>query len=114
MASLLTVNSAAFIGPTDVLGQFETTSISVVQVGVNVAAVAGTSPSMQLYFEILGADGVWYAVWKPTAVTAAGQQITTLGPGCATAAVLGVQARLRAVISGTTPSFTLSADVHGH
>jgi hypothetical protein len=114
MANLAAIQPGQVTHATTVVGPFSTAAVTNVQVGVNVTAVAGTSPSLSLFFEVLGADGVWYAVWKPTAVTAAGQTVTTIGPAAATGAVFSAEGRLRLALSGTTPKFTLSADVHGH
>lgn len=111
MAILASISSGAV--STETIAQFSTAAISTIQVGLNVTAVAGTSPSLQPYLEVLGADGIWYAVWKPTAITAAGQTVESIGPGCASEAVFDAEARLRLEVSGTTPSFTLSASVHG-
>ncbi len=113
MAFLLTIPQGTVVTG-EVVHEFTTSSLSNVMVGINVAAVSGTSPSLRPYFEVLGTDNVWYEVWKPTALTAVGQLVTTIGPGSATGAVLGVQARLRFEVTGTTPSFTLSASVNGH
>lgn len=83
-------------------------------VDVNVSAVAGTNtPSMTLYVDRLGADGVWYPIYTSSAVTAAAVVSTSLGRGAATNATFGATARLRWVITGTTPSFTFSASIVG-
>lgn len=111
-ATLATVPSAAITAPETVV-PFNTPAVTYVQVGINVTALSGTTPSLQAYLEVLGSDGVWYQVWKPSAITAVGQTVTTLGPNAATGAVWSNQARLRLELTGTTPSVTLSADVHG-
>lgn len=83
-------------------------------VDVNVTAVSGTSPTLTVFLERLGADGVWYPIWSPTVINAAGQTSTSVGPGCATAAVLTNQVRLRWVIGGSaSPSVTFSASIIG-
>lgn len=84
-----------------------------IAVDVNVSAVSGTSPSLSLFLERLGGDGVWYAVWSPTAITAVGAASTSVGPGCATQEVLTNQIRLRWAITGTSPSFTFSVSIVG-
>lgn len=82
-----------------------------IAVDVNVSTVSGSTPSMTLYLERLGADGVWYEAWSSSAITAAGQTSTSIGPGCATAQVLTGSIRLRWAITGTSPSFTFSASI---
>ncbi len=86
-------------------------AVSTAAVDVNVTAASGTSPTLAFFLERQGADGVWYPVWSPAAVTAPGQLSTSVGPGCATAEVLTGSIRLRWTVGGTTPSFTFSASV---
>ena len=88
-------------------------AIQALAVDVNVSAASGTSPSLTLILERLAADGNWYQIWSPTAITAAGTASTSVGPGCATAQVFTQTIRLRWVISGTSPSFTFSASIVG-
>ncbi len=113
MAFLVTIAPGTVVY-SERIEQFSTASLSMVQVGINITAVSGTSPTLQPYLEVLGSDGVWYEVWKPSALTATGQTFATLGEGQSNGAVFAAQARLRFEVTGTSPSFTLSADVHGH
>ena len=110
---LLTVPPAVVTQSTVLGGPFPCLAYATMAVDVNVSAVSGTSPSLQLALQRRGDDGVWYPVWTPSAVTAAGVASTSVGPGCATAAVLTDQARLLATVTGTTPSFTVSVSVVG-
>lgn len=82
-------------------------------VDVSVTAVSGTSPTLTLFLERQGLDGIWYAIWSPTAITAAGVASTSVGHGLATAQSITGTIRLRWVIGGTTPSFTFSASITG-
>lgn len=82
-------------------------------VDIGVTAASGTSPSIAFFLERQGADANWYAVWSPTALTAAGTISTSIGPGCSTAEILTNTVRLRWEISGTSPSFTFSASIWG-
>ncbi len=95
-------------GNTDPL---QTGPLYTLAVDVNVTAASGTSPTLALFVDRLGADGNWYAIWSPTAVTAAGTLSTSIGPGCAVAEVPTDNIRLRWVLGGTTPSFTFSASI---
>lgn len=111
-ATLGTITSQAVTAAETVVA-LSTPAVSTVMVGINVTAVSGTTPSLQPYLEVLGSDGVWYQVWKPSAITAAGQTVAVIGPDTSSPAAWTNQARLRLEVTGTTPSFTLSADVHG-
>ncbi len=82
-------------------------------VAVNVSAVAGTTPTLTLAVDSLGADGVWYTLWTSAAMTAVGQTIASLGVEAATNMAFGTSVRLRWTIGGTTPSFTFSASITG-
>lgn len=82
-------------------------------VDVAVTALSGTSPSIAFFLERQGADGNWYAIWAPTALTAVGTASTSVGPSCSTAEVLTNTLRLRWVLSGTNPSFTFSISIWG-
>jgi hypothetical protein len=113
MASLVTVSPGTVLTNAEEVYAFGTSNLSTLQVGINVAAVGGTSPSLQAYLEVLGTDGVWYPVWKPAAITAASQVVAGVGPGLTNGAVLSYSARVRLELTGTTPSFTLSLSVHG-
>lgn len=115
MAVLLTVPSAQRSHATTVLGTFALGFASNVEVGINVTAKSGTSPSLQPYLEQLGSDGVWYAIWKPSAITTTGQTVASIGSASKTfPAVLSGQGRLRVTIGGSaTPKFTFSAVVVG-
>ncbi len=94
-------------------GQVQTGPLYTLAVDVNVTAASGTSPTLALFVDRLGADGNWYPIWSPTALTAAGQLSTSIGPGCAVAEVPTNNIRLRWVLGGTSPSFTFSASIIG-
>lgn len=82
-------------------------------VDVNISAVSGTTPSMTLYVDRQGADGVWYTIYTSAAQTAVGTVSTSIGVGAATNSAFGDVARLRWAITGTTPSFTFTASIKG-
>jgi len=83
-------------------------------VAVNVTAVAGTTPTLMLAIDSLGADGVWYTgLWTSVSITAAGQTIASLGVSATTNVAFGATVRLRWTIGGTTPSFTFSVSIIG-
>lgn len=115
MAVLLTVPSAQRSHATTVLGTFPVGFAANVEVGISVTAKSGTTPSLQPYLEQLGSDGVWYPIWKPSAITATGTTVAAIGSSSKTyPAVLSGTGRLRVTISGSaTPKFTFSAVVIG-
>ena len=113
MAYLVTVPPGTVVTSEEIY-PFATPAVSAIMVGIDVTAASGTSPSLQPYLEIEGTDGVWYEVWKPTAITAAGQTVATIGADEANPAVFAANARLRFEVTGTTPSFTLSVSINSN
>ena len=109
--NLLILESTAYTASGNAPAVSVPLAVSTLAVDVNVTAASGTSPTLQLVLERQGADGIWYAVWSPTSITAVGTASTSVGPGCATAASLTGAIRLRWVVGGTTPSFTFSASI---
>lgn len=111
-ATILDLASTAYTASGN-SGPLQTGPLYTLAVDVNVTATSGTSPTLTLFLDRLGADGNWYPIWSPTAVTAAGVVSTSVGPGCATAEVPTNNIRLRWVLGGTSPSFTFSASIIG-
>ena len=80
--------------------------------GIDAVFITGTgTPTITFFLERQGADGNWYPIWSPTAITTTGITSTSVGPGCATDAVVTENIRLRWTVSGTTPSFTTSISI---
>lgn len=111
-ADILTLDSQVYT-TSGVTAPLAIGPLTTLAVDVDVTAVSGTSASMSLFIERLGTDGHWYPIWSPTAITAAGVTSTSVGPGCATAAVVTSTIRFRWAVTGTTPSFTFSASIIG-
>lgn len=89
-------------------------NLSELAIGVNVTAVSGTSPTLNLYLDVIGADGVTYeGIWASAQVTAVGQVTASVGAGLATNQAFGSVVVFRWVVGGTTPSFTFSASILG-
>lgn len=83
-------------------------------VDLNVTAVAGTTPSIQIKIDRLGADGVWYNIYTGTAVMAAGTQSVNIGVGASTNVAFGANIRVTEVIAGTAgQSVTRSLSIIG-
>ncbi len=80
---------------------------SIVDVQVNVTAVGGTTPSLQVFIDA-SCDGgaTWTQIAAGTAITAVGNQMFSVGIGSANNAGLGNQIRARYTLTGTTPSAT--------
>lgn len=80
----------------------------------NITNITGSgTPTLTLFLERLGADGVWYPIYTSSAITAQGKVSTSLGYGQAAQGSFGLTVRVRWTISGTTPVFTLSASIIG-
>lgn len=82
-------------------------------IDANITAVAGVNPTLQLFLDRKGADNIYYPIWQSVTFTATGQASTSVGAGLSIAQSFGSTVRLRWVISGTNPSFTLSASIIG-
>ncbi len=74
---------------------------------INCTAVAGAG-TVTFFVERQGADGNWYPIWSPAAISGAGVTSTSIGPGCATAAVLTGTLRCRWTIGGTSVTYSVS------
>lgn len=84
-------------------------------IGINVTAVSGTTPSMTAFVEGLDeASGVWYPVLQSAPITSTGFTLLSIYHGIAVvanqsaSAVLPATFRVRWAITGTTPSFTFT------
>jgi hypothetical protein len=82
-------------------------------VDINVSAASGTTPTLDIFVERLGQDGVWYTMYHPTQITGVIQVSVSLGPGD-TAAAPTQTLRVRWAVGGTGPSFTFSMSMVGH
>lgn len=82
-------------------------------IDVNVTAISGTSASYQLIVNRKGMDGVYYTIYKGTAVTANGQISLSLGRGMAQNVSFGKEIQIQEVLAGTNPSVTRSISVIG-
>lgn len=92
---------------------FDTSRKSRVAIDVSLTAVAGVTPSLRLFLDRMGADGLWYPIWTGPAMTAAGTASTTVGQGMTVGQSLAASCRLRWELTGTGASATFSASVVG-
>jgi hypothetical protein len=82
-------------------------------IDINVSAITGTTPTLDIYLDRKGADGVYYQIWHATQVTAVGAVSTSVGLGAPVNHSLGMIVRLRFALGGTTPAATLTRNVVG-
>ena len=103
------------LGSTTLTANVVSSNISVqyehISLFVNVSAVSGTSPTLNVYLDTLGGDGVWYTIASSPQITAVGQTILSIGPGLSNQNIFNYLVRVRYVLGGTTPSFTLSVSM---
>lgn len=90
-----------------------TGTFSEVALDLNLSALTGTTPTVDVYLDRKGADGVYYQIFHATQLTAAGTVVTSVGMGAATNHSCGLFLRLRIVVGGTSPLATFSASVVG-
>lgn len=83
-------------------------ALTQILVDVNVTSVRGTTPSMAFFLERLGGDGLWYPMFSPTALTAAGVISGNIGPGMATNVCFSGKARLRWTVGGAALATTVA------
>lgn len=110
-----TLASTTTSGSTQNSGDLTVGSYTEIALDINTTAQAGTNPTIQLFYERKGADGIYYVIWQSAVLTAATNTLSTsIGAGMAYNQSLGVTGRLRWVVGGTaTPTFTMSINVQG-
>ncbi len=90
-----------------------------ISLDINITAQSGTGPTIQFFYERKGAEAspVYYPLWQSAVFTSSvslpNPISTSIGAGMAYNQSLGLTGRLRWVIAGTTPSWTLSANIYG-
>jgi hypothetical protein len=95
---------------------------STIAVDVNCTNQQGTSPTLEIFVDRLGADGLTYFnMWDSTAISVSSassgspvQIKRSIGPGCATTEEIGASGRVRWQIGGSsTPGAQFSISVQG-
>jgi hypothetical protein len=94
---------------------------STIALDVNVTNQQGTSPTLEIYVDRLGADGVTYfniydsgAFSVSTASTTAIPKSASIGPGCTYAQELGASGQVRWAIGGSSsPGAQFSISLQG-
>ncbi len=107
--------STATSGSTQNSGDLTVGPYTEVSIDINTTAQSGTNPTIQLFYERKGADGIYYVLWQSAVLTAAANTLSTsIGAGMAYNQSLGATGRVRWVIGGTaTPTYTMSINVQG-
>src|SRR5258708_3672271 len=102
-------------GSTQNSGDLTVGAYTEISLDINTTAQAGTSPTLQIFYERKAADGIYYVLWQSAVLTTATNTMSTsIGAGMAYNQSLGVTGRLRWVVGGSaTPTFTFSASIQG-
>lgn len=87
--------------------------IDVIAIDIVITDVAGTSPTLDTTVERRDANGNWHVIHTFAQAAAAGVRSVSIGPGASVGAVLTGAVRLRHVVGGVTPSFTLATSIVG-
>lgn len=102
-----TVTANTVNAVTGATGPFDVSQVGSCMVVVNVDTVTGTSPSLGIFLDAQDDLGDWLQVSQATNISGAAQTAAGVvyGIAPATGYILTARARLRWVVSGTTPSF---------
>ncbi len=86
-----------------------------ISIDITTTAQAGTSPTIQFFWDRKGVDNQYYPIWQSSSLTLASNAVSTsVGPGLAYNQSLGATGRLRWVVGGTaTPTWTFTPNVLG-
>ena len=88
-------------------------SYSELAVDINLTALSGSSPTLQIFIERKGADDTYYPIWQSVTLSTTTMISTTIGAGMAIAQGFGTTIRLRWAPGGTSPSATFSGSIIG-
>lgn len=81
----------------------------VLDLDINVTALTGgTSPTVKFTVSRVGADGVLYVLYNPTALSSAGTFMQSIGVGAQTNADPGASIQIDMVVTGAPTSITFS------
>ncbi len=107
--------SGVTAGSTQNSGDLTVGPYTELSIDINTTAQAGTSPTIQYFYERKGTDGIYYVLWQSAVLTAATNTLSTsIGSGMAYNQSLGLTGRLRWVVGGSaTPTFTHSLNIYG-
>ncbi len=109
--SVYTFPAAAQISGTS--GQLGCASLDWLAIDLTVSALGSGATAVQFFLDRLGEDGVWYQVWASSSVTGPDVVSASVGPGMATAAMIGRNCRLRWDVSGAGGTVTATGGLIG-
>jgi hypothetical protein len=100
-------NSGDF-GAANAAGGYDFSDVDELSIGVNATGQSGTTPTLDVYLDLKGPDGIYYQVAHLTQLTSSTlQAIASIGDGLANNYSLTSTGRLRWVIGGSgSPQFT--------
>lgn len=109
-----TLASTTTSGSTQNSGDITVGAYTEISIDINTTAQSGTNPTLQLFWERKGADGIYYVLWQSAVLTAATNTLSTsVGTGMAYNQSLGLTGRMRWVVGGTsTPTYTMSINIY--
>lgn len=73
-----------------------------------ITALTGSSASITFYVDKLGLDGQYYSIYNTGSITSSSSINQSIGPARATQTDLGVQGRLRWVLTGSSATVSVS------
>ena len=94
-------------------GDFQVDNFDQLAIDINVSAISGTGPTITFIYQRKGADGVYYSIWIPTAISTVSAVSTSIGIGGPTNHSVGFIGRLQWTVAGTGPSVTFTASIYG-
>jgi len=89
-------------------GDIKTGTIAGLVVDIDVTALRGDSPTLDLFVERKGSDSVWYPIYSPDQLTSAGVLSDSIGIGYHVDQVVSGHTRLRWALGGTAIATTVT------
>ncbi len=94
-------------------GQLGCASLDLLAIDLTVVSLNTGATAVQFFLDRLGEDGVWYQLWTSASITAPGVVSASVGPGMATAAMIGRNCRLRWAVTGAGGTVTATGGIIG-
>ena len=112
-AAIYTLASTTTTGSTQNSGDVSVGPYTELSIDINTTAQAGSSPTIQYFWERKGADGIYYVIWQSAVLTSATNTLSvSVGSGMAYNQSLGMTGRLRWAVGGSsTPTYTHTLNV---
>jgi hypothetical protein len=110
--TILATSSSAYTS-SGTSADLDVTDCSCVTIDVNVTAVSGTSPTLQIYVDRKGLDGVYHTLWTSSSITSVSKTSESIGQQCSINKDIGTTLRVGWTLGGVTPSFTMTLSMQG-